>query len=439
MTNDAELLSRYADNRSEEAFAELVRRHVDLVYSSGLRQTQGDHHRAQELTQMVFIRLAQKASALARHPVLPAWLHRTSRLTALEMRRKEWRRTKYEHAAGAEAPSDASESGVIAWDEVRPVLDEAIDRLNEPDRQAILLRFFADHSFENIGDELSLSANTARMRVDRALEKLHSLLALRGIKSSTAAVAAALASQAVTAAPAGVATASTSAAIAAGSAGLAWFAFMSTAKAPAILTAALAVGGTAFIAFQEHSARQTAAEIADLARHNEAAASLKEDNERLSAASDQARNLQDEAATVRILREQVRDAEAAASVRARTANTKAAAALPSGEAIMDISKLDQRPVMLAQHRPDYPPSMRQAGLSGQAVVEFIVGSDGIVYNATAVSSTDPAFADSAVAAVSQWVFKPGQAGGQNVNTHMAVPIVFALSPSAPIPSAKSWF
>jgi DNA-directed RNA polymerase specialized sigma24 family protein len=100
MTDDTELLCQYADNRSEAAFAELVSRHVDLVYSASLRQCRGDHHRAQEVTQMVFSDLARKASALARHPVLPAWLHRSSHLAALDLLRREGRRHRYERAAG---------------------------------------------------------------------------------------------------------------------------------------------------------------------------------------------------------------------------------------------------------------------------------------------------------------------------------------------------
>ncbi len=439
MINDTELLGRYVDNHSEEAFAELVRRYVDLVYSSGLRQTGGDHHRAQEITQMVFIQLARKASALTRHPVLPAWLHRTSHLTAMELRRKEGRRQKYERAASAEAPIAAADEPMVAWDDVRPVLDEAIDRLNERDRQAILLRFFGNQSFENIGEVLRLSENTARMRVDRALEKLHSLLAQRGIRSSIAALAIALAGNAVAAAPAGVATASTSAALTAGGVGLAWIAFMSTAKAPAILTAALLVGGTAVIALQEQSSHRTAAEITDLTRQNQLIASFKEDNERLSAASDQARNLRDEAAAVRILQGQVSAAEAGSSAPAPDGKPKTMTRLVPGDPVMSLSELDQRPAILAQHRPDYPPTMRQAGVSGEALVEFVVGSDGIVYNAAATRYTDPAFADAAVTAVSQWVFKPGQVGGQNVNTRMAVPIVFTLNSSTAAPSAKSWF
>src|SRR5271163_4092396 len=138
MTDDAELLRRYADDRSEAAISELVNRHVDLVYSSALRQCRGDHHRAQEVTQMVFGDLARKASALVRHPVIPAWLHRSSRLAALDLFRKEGRRQKYERAAGAEAAATGEAGEAVAWEEVGPVLDEAIDGLDERDRQAIL-------------------------------------------------------------------------------------------------------------------------------------------------------------------------------------------------------------------------------------------------------------------------------------------------------------
>src|ERR1700678_920483 len=154
MTDDAELLRRYADDRSEAAFAELVRRHVDLVYSSALRQCRGDHHRAQEVTQMVFADLARKAASLVRHPVLPAWLHRSCHLAALELFRREGRRQRYERAAGDEAAAGAHAGDPVVWAEVGPVLDEAIDALDERDRQGILLRFFGNRPYAEVGQRL---------------------------------------------------------------------------------------------------------------------------------------------------------------------------------------------------------------------------------------------------------------------------------------------
>jgi RNA polymerase sigma factor (sigma-70 family) len=441
MTNDAELLCRYANDRSDEAFAELVRRHVDLVYSSALRQTWGDHHKAQEVTQMVFIHLARKAAALVRHPVLPAWLHRSSHLAALELRRKESRRQKYEKAAGFAPASLVQSEAIVAWEEVRPVLDEALNSLGEHDRQAILLRYFANRPFGEVGEHLKLSENAARMRVERALEKLNDLLGKKGITSSSAALALALSGHAVAAAPAGVAMASTSAAmVAGGGAGLAWLAFMSTTKLPITLTAAILLAGGAAVGLQNHAESGTAMKMADLSYQNRSIPRLREANERLMASSDQEAYLAGEAAEVSTLRNQVKEAEAKASAAANRRKPRWLVTMDDGQPVIDISKLDQRPVMVAQKRPEYPQSMRQAGAQGEAVVQFVVGSDGLVYNVSAISSTDPAFADSAVQAVNQWIFKPGQVAGQNVHTQMQVPIVFALSEDdAPQPASKSWF
>jgi len=115
MTDDAALLRLYLEQRSDAAFASLVRRHVDLVYSSALRQTGGQHHLAQEVTQMVFTDLARKAASLADHPVLPAWLHRSSRLATLALRRRESRRKGYEAAAGSDPAFVGADGGETDW------------------------------------------------------------------------------------------------------------------------------------------------------------------------------------------------------------------------------------------------------------------------------------------------------------------------------------
>jgi RNA polymerase sigma factor (sigma-70 family) len=445
MTDDSELLRRYAHERSEAAFAELVARHVDLVYSAALRQTQGDHHQAQEVTQMVFTDLARKASALIRHPVLPAWLHRSGHLAALDLRRREGRRFRYERAAGAEAAVTGTAAETLTWEAVGPVLDEALNELDDRDRQAILLRYFGNRPFGEVGQRLRLSENAARMRVERALDKLHGRLAKRGITSSSAALAAALAGQAVVAAPNGVAVASTSAAIAAaGGATGAWVALMSTSKLPLVLTVLLAAGGGAVVAIQERSSRGSAAEMAELLSEDAAIPSLVEQDKGLAAAAAQARSLRDEAAKVAILQGQVGQMEAKADASRRPAAARAPSArmlnLDAGTALWSPSVLDQKPKPLSQSRPEYPPEMRNAGASGQVVVDFVVGTDGLVYNAFALNSSDKAFEDSAVNAVSQWTFSSGQKNGQSVYTHMQVPIVFKLSfEPPPAPTADTWF
>lgn len=445
MTDDTELLRSYAADRSETAFAELVRRHVDLVYSAALRQMDGDHHRAQEVTQMVFTDMARKAAALARHPVLPAWLHRSCYFGAAALRRKEGRRQRYERAGGSEAMGLPGESVHVEWEHVRPELDKALNELGERDREAILLRFFSNRPFAEVGQQMSMTENAARMRVERALGKLHSLLASRGITSSSAALAAMLTGHGVAAAPLGVAAAATGAALTVAAASpAAWIAYMTTSKLPLSLSAAVLLGGGAAIVVQKSVSRQRAEELAYLSGQNQAIPALTERNEALSAAAEQARNLRASDADLSALQRQVAEQESLANAQAadasgssrtlRTRSLKIETANPA----YDIKALDQMPAPTFQKRPDYVPALRQAGISGEVLVDFVVGSDGLVYNARAVSSSQREFEDSAVQAVSQWTFTPGQVKGQNVNTHMQVPIVYTLvdpPPSEAIP----WF
>ncbi|MDQ5980546.1 MAG: hypothetical protein QG602_3523, partial [Verrucomicrobiota bacterium] len=129
MTDDSTLLRRYAENRSEGDFAELVRRHLNLVYSAALRQVNGDAHLAQDVTQLVFTDLARKAAALAHRPVLAGWLFTSTRFAAAKLVRGESRRRSREQEAELMQPSDPT--GALDWERVRPVLDEALAELNE--------------------------------------------------------------------------------------------------------------------------------------------------------------------------------------------------------------------------------------------------------------------------------------------------------------------
>jgi hypothetical protein len=99
------------------------------------------------------------------------------------------------------------------WEQLRPVLDDLMEELDERDREAVLLRFVEGQSFALVATALRLSEDAARKRVDRALEKLGALLQRRGITSTAAALAVLLANQITVAAPANVAAAITTAAI----------------------------------------------------------------------------------------------------------------------------------------------------------------------------------------------------------------------------------
>lgn len=205
MHDDSALLRQYALGNSQEAFAEFVRHHVDAVYSAALRRVGGDTHLAEDVTQQVFAAAARKSQALSRHPVLSAWLHQATRNEAANSVRAERRRKAREQEAVAMEQNSPEPVHDTEWSQVAPALDEAIDRLAASDRAAIVLRFFERRSFPEMAAELSISQDAARMRVERALERLRARLSQSGIASSAAALGTVLANNAVAAAPAGLA------------------------------------------------------------------------------------------------------------------------------------------------------------------------------------------------------------------------------------------
>ena len=199
MTPDIELLTQYANHRDEATFAELVRRHLDHVYSTALRLVNGDTQLAEDVSQLVFADLARRAGTLTDCQALSSWLHTSARFAAAKLVRTEQRRRQREQAAVA-MPSTTSHAEPD-WERVRPILDETIADLNAADRDALLLRYFEKKPFAEVGSALGLSENSARMRVDRATDKLRTRLAARGITSTMLALASALARQIVTPAP----------------------------------------------------------------------------------------------------------------------------------------------------------------------------------------------------------------------------------------------
>ena len=97
---DSQLLHAYAEQRSEPAFSELVRRHVDFIYSAALRMV-CDSHLAEDVTQGVFVALAKNAAQLKDRPVLSGWLHRTAQNIAAQTVRTDVRRRAREQEAAA--------------------------------------------------------------------------------------------------------------------------------------------------------------------------------------------------------------------------------------------------------------------------------------------------------------------------------------------------
>ncbi|PYK96068.1 MAG: hypothetical protein DME19_20925 [Verrucomicrobia bacterium] len=286
MATDVELLQSYACARSERAFTELVQRHIDLVFSAALREAHGDASLAEDITQTVFVELAKKASKLIKHPALAGWLYTCMRRMAANLRRSEDRRQGREQEAQTMNDLLSSEPSEPVWRQVQPVLDNAMHELSETDRAAVVLRFFEDQSLKEVGLALGINENAARMRVDRALEKLQTLLAKRGVTSTTSGLAAAIVVGAVMSAPSGlVASVATGAlAVTASTATtLAAVKLMTMTKLKLGIISALAVATVATpVAIQHQTQTKLRAENQSLREQVEQLTQLKAENERLS-------------------------------------------------------------------------------------------------------------------------------------------------------------
>jgi RNA polymerase sigma factor (sigma-70 family) len=200
--DDSVLLRQYVENHSDEAFAALVTQHINLVYSVALRQV-GDPNHAEEIAQAVFIILAKKAASLRHEKALSSWLFQTTRLTANNSIRSELRRQHREQEAFMQ--SEHHESVDAVWQQIGPVLDDAVAALGEKDRRAIVLRFYEGRSLRDVGDVLGVSEDASEKRVTRALDKLRQFFFKRGLPSASAAIAGSISANSVIVAPTGLA------------------------------------------------------------------------------------------------------------------------------------------------------------------------------------------------------------------------------------------
>lgn len=198
MIHEAELLMEFARNGSEIAFATLVSRHINLVYSVALRQVH-DAHLAEEITQAVFIILARKAASFDSTTILSGWLCRTTRNASANALTVQRRRQQREQQAYMQ--SHLNEPEFHAWVEIEPLLDAAMEQLGEKDYSAVVLRFLEGRSFKEVSDALGTSEAGAKMRVNRALEKMRKYFTKRGPAFSTVIISGAISANSVHAAP----------------------------------------------------------------------------------------------------------------------------------------------------------------------------------------------------------------------------------------------
>ena len=277
MTPDSELLRQFARTNSQDAFAELVKRHVNLVYSAALRQVNGDEHLAKDISQTVFADLARKANSLSNRETLTGWLYTSAHFAAAKIVRGENRRRDREEKFMREPTNENAPE--LDWEKIRPTLDDAMHELKETDREAILLRYFENRQFAEVGAKLGLNENAARMRVERALEKLRGIFAKRGITTATA-FASVISANAVQIAPANLAAMLTTASIATAGTGTFTLLKIMTATKLKLAFSALVVAGaaTAFVV-QHQTQEKLRAANESLAQQF---AQLQTDNESLS-------------------------------------------------------------------------------------------------------------------------------------------------------------
>jgi RNA polymerase sigma factor (sigma-70 family) len=252
---DQQLLRDYAGHRTETAFAELVRRHVDLVHSAA-RRIVGDAHLAEDVTQGVFVAFARSAGQLLDRPVLSGWLHRTAQNIAAQTVRTEVRRRARESEAAV--MNELSDHDARVWEHLAPHLDAALAGLGEPDRDALMLRYFERKSAREMAQTLAISAEAAQKRVNRAVERLRGQFAKHGVAVGAGGMVVVLSANAVQAAPAGLAASIASAATLAGTT-LATTATLKTTAMTTLQKTVVTVALTASVGTGLFEARQAAA------------------------------------------------------------------------------------------------------------------------------------------------------------------------------------
>jgi RNA polymerase sigma factor (sigma-70 family) len=286
--SDLQLLERYTRQHAEDAFAEIVRRHLDLVFSAALRQVRSPQL-AEEVAQSAFCDLARQAHRLAPDTVLTAWLYQVTRRTAIDAVRREARRQAREQVA---CELNAMNTTAADWRLVEPLLDEAMQELEDADRRAVLLRYFENKPLREVGQTLGTTEEAARKRVSRAVDHLREFFTRRGVTVGASGLAALLSANAVQAAPAGLAATISATAALAGTGILttatatATKAIVMTTLQKSLITATLAVIAGAGV----YEARQASRLRADVQTLQQQQAPLAEQIQQLQRERDEATN-----------------------------------------------------------------------------------------------------------------------------------------------------
>ena len=262
--NDMDLMREYTDRNSEPAFAELVHRHINLVYSVALRGV-GNSQDAQDVTQAVFIILARKITSLRQRSTLTGWLYETTRFTARQLLRTRNRQQTREQEAYMQSALNDSDNESV-WRQLAPVLEEAMARLNEKERALLALRFYENKSGAEAAALLGIEEQAAHKRTARAVEKMRAFFARRGLGISAGVLIGVISANSVQAAPIGLAKIISAVAIAKGATAggstltlakgafklMAWTKMKTAVIAGAIILLAVGTTTTLVIQHREH-------------------------------------------------------------------------------------------------------------------------------------------------------------------------------------------
>ncbi|HEY5043207.1 MAG TPA: sigma-70 family RNA polymerase sigma factor [Verrucomicrobiae bacterium] len=239
-----ELVREFARDNSEAAFTELVRRHLNLVYSVARRCT-GNDGDAHDVTQAVFIILARKAAGLREKTLLTGWLYETTRFAAARLLRTNARRHAREQEAYMQSTLNEADHAAV-WEKLAPHLEAAMGKLAERDRALLVLRFYENKTGPEAAALLGIREDAAHKRVTRAIEKLRKFFAQRGVTLSGAAIAGAVSANSIQAAPAGLAAIISAAALSGTT--ITTAAFIAATKAIAMTTLQKALVTTVLVA-----------------------------------------------------------------------------------------------------------------------------------------------------------------------------------------------
>jgi RNA polymerase sigma factor (sigma-70 family) len=312
---DSELLRRYCGERSEDAFAQLVERHLGLVYAVALRQAGNNAQVAEVMAQAVFTDLAEHAQSLQEHATLAGWLYSRT-LTAEVDSASEQPKRKGPPEAG---PAHSSPARIRNSEQLEPVIGEAIDRMAEIDRSALLLHYRDNLDFRTVGAVLGLSDEGARQRVTQALEELRGILRAGGRTTAVTlkTLGTVLSASGLVRPPAGLAHTIAKTAVVKTDAGSGLSTFLRANRMKAALAALLLVALLTALIIEQRSRADLTAPKSALRDRNESNPSAPERNrqaaDRLAGSSEQQRLRKDQ-------RELMRSRTGTAELRKETAD-----------------------------------------------------------------------------------------------------------------------